>query len=340
MILIPNDCHQPQLNLAAEEYILNQLQFDEPVLFFFVNNPSIIIGRNQNTMEELDNQFVRAHGIQVVRRLSGGGAVYHDHGNLCFSFILPGALGQKPDFASFTRPIVSALNQLGVPAALSGRNDILVNGAKISGNAYYRNENGAVCHGTILFDTDLSVLSRALKPNQGKLASKGVGSVRSRVANLKPLLPDIENVEALEARLTELISAEVADFKRYHLTESNLAGIEIIARMRYYNDAWNYGKSPLFNLRRCQRFSFGEVDARLYVEAGKIRAIRLFGDFFSERDPAILEDALTGVSFERTAIKERLQALPLDSVLPAWSIDEAIEFLQGEKKAADNVSGI
>lgn len=334
MILIPNDCHQPQLNLAAEEYILNQLQFDEPVLFFFVNNPSIIIGRNQNTMEELDNQFVRTHRIQVVRRLSGGGAVYHDRGNLCFSFILPGALGQKPDFENFTRPIVSALNQLDVPAVLSGRNDILVNGAKISGNAYYRNENGAVCHGTILFDTDLSVLSRALKPNRGKLASKGVRSVRSRVANLKPLLPGIENVEALEARLTGLISAEAADFKRYHLTGSNLAGIEIIARRRYYNDTWNYGKSPLFNLRRRQRFSFGEVDARLYVEAGKIRAIRLFGDFFSERDPAILEDALTGVSFERTAIEERLQTLPLDSVLPAWSIDEAIEFFRGEKKTA------
>ncbi|NMA12637.1 MAG: lipoate--protein ligase [Chloroflexi bacterium] len=334
MILIPNDCHQPQLNLAAEEYILNQLQFDEPVLFFFVNDPSIIIGRNQNTMEELDNQFVRTRGIQVVRRLSGGGAVYHDRGNLCFSFIFPGALGLKPNFESFTRPIVNALNQLGIPAVLSGRNDILVNGAKISGNAYYRNENGAVCHGTILFNTDLSMLSRALKPNREKLSTKGVRSVRTRVTNLKPLLPEIENVEALETRLTELISTEVENFQRYHLTESNLAGIEIIARKRYYTDTWNYGQSPLFNLRRRKRFSFGEVDARLNVEAKTIRSIRLFGDFFSERDPAILEDALTDVAFERTAIEERLQAIPLDSVLPDWSITEASDFFLGEKQAA------
>lgn len=332
MIYIPNLCHKPQLNLAAEEYILNTLRLEQRVLFFFVNEPAIIIGRNQNSSEEVDTVYVKEHSIHVVRRLSGGGAVYHDYGNLCYSFILPGSLGRTPDFRAFTLPVIKALNHLGIAAELSGRNDITVNGAKISGNAYYSNENGSVCHGTLLFDTDLSVLSKALHPNPEKLSGKGVQSVRSRVTNLKPMLPQVRDVSELQQQLLDQISSEADHFEVVELNDADRDNIGRIAASRYSLDSWNYGSSPLFNLRRRKQFSFGGLDVRIFMEKGKIRAVKLFGDFFSDRDPALIENALTGAAFEADSLRERLQSVPLESVLPALTVDEAIDFLLAKER--------
>ena len=328
MIWIPNDNNDPTFNLAAEEYILSELRPAEEILFFFIDQPSIIVGRHQNTREEINPDFVRDHGIQVVRRLSGGGAVYHDFGNLCFSFIFPDTKRPVPDFARFTAPIVATLNRLGIPAQLSGRNDITVDGAKISGNAYYHNQFGSVCHGTLLFDSDLGMLSQALRPHQEKIAAKGIQSVRSRVLNLREkYLPEMHDVQALREKIIAYMADTRSDFSCFNLTEADLERIHSLAEKRYRSDAWNYGESPKYNHRSRQRFPFGEIDARLWVEDGIIHEIRFFGDFFTPDNPAEIESVLSNVSFEREAITKALQQSDLENTFPNLSLAEFTDFL-------------
>ncbi len=329
MIYFPNLNTRAQHNLAMEEYLLTGKGLTEEILFFFIDEPSIIVGRNQNPLEEINRDFVREHGIAVVRRLSGGGAVYHDLGNLCFSFILPGFDRPAPDFRTFTAPIVKALRFLGANAELSGRNDILVEGFKVSGNAFYRNRHGSVCHGTLLFDTDLSVLAKALNPKPEKLAAKGVQSVRSRVANLKPFLPDIPDVEALREEIIRIIRRDNSEFHIQSFNNEDKHKIERIAAERYERDSWNYGESPMFNRRQAARFEFGEIDARMLVSDGVIRAIRLFGDYFSQGDPALIESELVGCPLEREALTAALRSVALESIFPDFSSEGFAAFLCG-----------
>ena len=179
----------PRYNLALEEYVLRTRFPGQECLLFYVNEPSIIIGRNQNTIEEIDPDAVESRGIHVVRRISGGGAVYHDLGNLNFSFLSPYTMGRFNRYEEFTRPVVAALRGMGVPAELGGRNDIAVDGRKISGNAQFVSGDRMFSHGTLLLDSDLTVLSQVLTPKPGKVESKGHRSVRSRVANISEFLP-------------------------------------------------------------------------------------------------------------------------------------------------------
>lgn len=331
MIWIPNENTDPAFNLAAEEVILSSLNIKEETLFFYINEPSIIIGRHQNTREEINAEFVGEQRIRIVRRLSGGGAVYHDFGNLCYSFIYPFPDRLTPDFALFTAPIVQALQNLGVPAELSGRNDILVAGAKISGNAYYHNRFGSVCHGTLLFDSDMGMLERALRPKPEKIERKGVRSVRSRVTNLKDYLPDIKDVKELRQAILYSISRTQPDFKEFRLAENDILKIESLAESRYRSDRWNFGKSPKYNYRVCRQFSFGEVDARLWVEDNRIREIRFFGDFFSSEDPDSFSEKLIGIPFESQAIAQVAQQSDIEKLFPGISAVEFADFLTGKR---------
>ena len=336
MIWLPNENNDPAFNLAAEEYILSQLRPADDVLFFFIDRPSIIVGRHQNTAEEINAEFVRENEIQVVRRLSGGGAVYHDFGNLCFSFIFPDASKPAPDFETFTAPIVQAFNRLGVPAMLSGRNDLLADGAKFSGNAYYHNQSGSVCHGTLLFDSDLGVLTRALQPRPEKMSLKGIQSVRSRVLNLRDRwLQEIPDVKALRQKIVDYMAETQPSFTEMQVTTNDLNRIEALADARYRRDSWNYGESPKYNRRVQQRFPFGTVDARLWIDQGSIVEMRLFGDFFSAADPVKIERALAGVKFESTALAATLQAVEFETVFPSLTADLFSEFLlQGKLEDA------
>lgn len=187
MIFVPNENNDPRVNLAIETYLLTEMPLDEPILLFYINEPSIIIGRNQNTIEEINKEYVDEHGIHVVRRLSGGGAVYHDHGNLNFSFIMPDDGNSFRDFAKVTQPIIQALHDLGVEGAeLKGRNDLVINDMKFSGNAMYATNGRMFAHGTLMFDSDIDEVVNTLKVRKDKIESKGIKSVRSRVTNIKP----------------------------------------------------------------------------------------------------------------------------------------------------------
>ncbi|HXT49345.1 MAG TPA: lipoate--protein ligase, partial [Gemmatimonadaceae bacterium] len=189
MLFVDNrDVTDARLNLALEEHVLRNAMADDDLLLFYVNSPAIIIGRNQNTIEEINSDVVAARGIQVVRRVSGGGAVYHDLGNLNFSFMTRDVHARFNRYDLFNRPVVDVLEELGVPAEIGGRNDILAGGRKISGNAQFATAGRMFSHGTLLLDSNLDDVTAALRPKPGKVESKGVKSIRSRVANISEFL--------------------------------------------------------------------------------------------------------------------------------------------------------
>ncbi len=298
MLFIDNGgSHDASYNLALEEYCLVNVPIDEDYLLFYVNAPAIIIGKHQNTAEEINADYVLEKGIQVVRRISGGGAVYHDLGNLNFSFIRKYDKAKFNNYAAFTRPVVEALNELGVPAELSGRNDILVEGRKVSGNAQAVRGDRMFSHGTLLFRSRMEDVVGALKPKPGKLQSKGIQSVRSRVANIGEYLPDAVDMEHFRAALLKHLFPQPGAVPTYRPSEADLNKVRELADAKYRSWDWNYGRSPAFNLQRVQRFAIGEVDARLFVEKGVVKEARFYGDFFSSRDIGELERALKGVRY-------------------------------------------
>ena len=291
-----------RVNLALEEHVLRTAEGDDSFLLFYVNEPSIIIGRNQNTIEEVNSDTVRERSIQVVRRISGGGAVYHDLGNLNFSFVTPYTPERFNRYAEFTRPVVEVLRDLGVPAEVTGRNDIVADGRKISGNAQFVSRNRMFSHGTLLLNTDLDVVTAALTVKPGKIESKGHKSIRSRVANISEFLTSPLSVDELRTRIIERIFGELDDSAMHRITSADQDAIEDLVERKYGNWSWNYGESPAFNLQRAHRFPIGEIDLRIQVERGWIRGMKIYGDFMYRRDIAELETALCGIQYERDGL--------------------------------------
>lgn len=302
--------NDPRINLALEEYVLRNKLAGEQLLLFYVNEPSIIIGRNQNTIEEINPPFIESRGIQVVRRISGGGAVYHDLGNLNFSFISPYAPGYFNNYAAFTGPVVDVLRDLGVPAALGGRNDILADGRKISGNAQFARPDRMFSHGTLLFDSNLDDVTAALNVKPGKIESKGVKSIRSRVANIAEFLSDPITVPELQERILDRIFPDGVR-PTLELTDADWAAVDELVARKYGAWEWNFGESPRANVQRAQRFPAGEIDVRLDVEQGRIESVRIFGDFMGREDVAELETRLTGVRYDRASVASALADVDL-----------------------------
>jgi lipoate---protein ligase len=293
----------PRTNLAIEEHILRNLKNLEGGVFLFINEPSIILGRNQNPFEEVNLEFAEAHRLHIVRRLSGGGTVYHDLGNLNFSFVTHQRKEDFHNFRKFTAPAIRVLHRLGVDAQLSSRNDILVDGRKVSGNAQYIAAGRMLTHGTLLFNTDLSNLSQALKVNAGAIDSKSIKSVRSRVANIGEFLKEPLDIQTFRLKLTEGIFAGSQEFPRYRLTQDDWASIQQISADRYQTWEWNFGHSPQFSLKRTHLFPWGEIEARLDIANGLIRSIQFSGTSLGEYSTASLEKALTGARYERQHIR-------------------------------------
>ncbi|WP_217585972.1 lipoate--protein ligase [Lentibacillus saliphilus] len=298
----------PTINLALEEYVLENFGEEDTYLLFYINKPSIIIGRNQNTVEEINTDYVDDNDIKVVRRLSGGGAVYHDEGNLNFSFITKDDGESFHNFEKFTKPVVEALNAVGVPAKLEGRNDILADGRKISGNAQFSKKGRMFSHGTLMFDSEIEHVVAALNVNKAKITSKGIKSIRSRVANVSEFLEEEMSMAAFKDMILRHIFnvADVADVPRYELTEEDWKNVHAISEKRYKNWEWNYGKSPSFNVKYSHKFPSGLLDVRLDVKKGIIENCTIFGDFFGLGDVHVLEDKLKGVRHERQAIESAL----------------------------------
>lgn len=326
MLLISHDCTDPAWNLALDEYLLTH--FTEEVLSLWRNGPSVIVGRNQNALEEIDQDFVRARGIAVVRRLTGGGAVFHDLGNVNYTLVQPYQEGDFNNYAKFTRPIVDFLAELGVRAELSGRNDLLVEGRKCSGNAQAVRGGRILHHGTLLFSADLSRLSGALRPQNLKLESKGVKSVSSRVTNLAGHLPEPMRVEAFLDRLRAWFLARPG-VRPYQLTAEDRAAVDALRAAKYGAWAWNFGASPRYTWARAAKYPFGLVDVRLRVEGGVIQEAVLYGDYFGRRDSGELAAALAGLPHRREAVGEPLRALPLGDYIAGMEPEELLDLLCG-----------
>lgn len=333
MIYVPNENNDPRVNLAIETYLLQEMNLDEPILLFYINDPSIIIGRNQNTIEEINQDYVDEHDIKVVRRLSGGGAVYHDHGNLNFSFIMPDDGNSFRDFAKVTKPIIDALHELGVDGAeLKGRNDLVINDMKFSGNAMYATNGRMFAHGTIMFDSDINEVVNALRVRKDKIESKGIKSIRSRVTNIKPFLPDEKQAMTTVAFRDDILLKifgvnDPAEIKTYELTKQDWQKINQISDDYYRNWDWNYGKSPAFNLVRRHRFPIGSIEAQLNVVDGVIQEVKIFGDFFGLGEIKDVEQQLTGVRYERAAVKEAVDQIDVKKYFGAIESADLAELL-------------
>ncbi|MBC2146996.1 lipoate--protein ligase [Listeria booriae] len=319
----------PTINLSVEEFILTELDLDEPVLLFYINQPSIIIGRNQNTIEEINTEYVAKNNIKVVRRLSGGGAVYHDEGNLNFSFITKDDGDSFHNFSKFTQPIVEALKKQGVNAELKGRNDLLIDGFKVSGNAQFATKGKMFSHGTLMLDLNLDNVVASLKVRKDKIESKGIKSVRSRVANISEFMEQKMTTEEFrDLLLLDLFDVEnVKDVKEYVLTEADWEKIHAISEKRYNNWDWNYGKSPKFNLERTKRFPVGGIDVRLDVVKSVIADVKIFGDFFGVGDVTEIEDKLRGVNYDRKAIETALQGVDIKHYFGNITLEDFLDLI-------------
>ncbi|MDE0584518.1 MULTISPECIES: lipoate--protein ligase [Planococcus] len=318
----------PRINLAIEEYLLKTMDVDQnPFLLFYINEPSIIIGKNQNTAEEINTDYVDSNGIHVVRRLSGGGAVYHDHGNLNFSFITKDDGNSFRDFRKFTEPVVKALQDMGVNAELSGRNDLLAEGRKISGNAQFATRGRMFSHGTLLFDTKMDEVVSALKVNKEKIESKGIKSIRSRVANISEFLEQDMSVGQFREAVLHSIFAGEENVRFWELTDQDWDNIHELSRERYANWDWNYGKSPKFNIKHSHRFPVGGIDVRLQVEKGIVQEAHIYGDFFGVGDVAEIEQALTGVKYERAALAEAIEEIDIPKLLGGITTEDFLKLI-------------
>ncbi len=314
-------------NLALEEYCLLNLPIDRNYLLFYVNAPSIIIGKHQNTMEEIDTDFVQERNIQVVRRISGGGAVYHDLGNLNFSFIRPYEKQHFNNYREFTGPVMAALRELGVNAEMNGRNDILVEGRKVSGNAQAVRKDRMVSHGTLLFRSELEDVARSLKPKPGKLLSKAIQSVRSRVVNIGDFLPATFAMGDFRAALLKHLFPGHATAPQYRLTPQDLEKVREMAETKYRTWEWNYGESPAFNLQRVQRYAIGEVDARLFVEKGYVKTAKFYGDFFSSGDIGELEHAITGIRYYPDDLRTAMTGVDAGRFLEGVGVEDLLKLV-------------
>ena len=301
--LYESTCTDPHHNLAVEQYLLETLEEGRCILYLWQNQNTVVIGRNQNPWKECRTTLLAEEGGHLARRLSGGGAVFHDLGNLNFTFLVPQA---DYDLTRQLSVIREAVRSLGIPAEISGRNDILAQGRKFSGNAFYKNGRQAYHHGTILVSADMEKLSRYLSPSKAKLRAKGVDSVRSRVVNLRELNPDI-TISALKAAL-EAAFSRVYGGEVFRISE-NMPDRDRIRVLTERNRSWewNFGRKLPFTLEYEERFPWGSLQAQLQVESGVISRAKLYSDAMEWDFIPALEQALAGCRLESPEISARLR---------------------------------
>lgn len=322
-------------NLALEEALFESLSPETPGYFLVWRNaPSVIVGRHQNAAEEVDAAYCRENGIQIVRRSTGGGAVYHDLGNVNFSFLLWVDKNRLAGFEEFMEPMVKGLRDLGIDAESSSRNDIAVAGRKVAGTAQRRDGQRMLHHGCLLVDADASMLTRALAADPEKFRSKGVASHRARVANLREFLPEGLGREECVARIVEAMKKRCANGDGA-VPEAVFARAEELAQKKYRSWEWTWGSSPRFSERRRRRFPWGRLECLLDVKDGRILSCRIFGDFFALRDVKELESMLAGQRADAQSLREALADVPLESWFAGAERGSLLALLCGEDGRPD-----
>ncbi|MEA4826228.1 MAG: lipoate--protein ligase [Clostridium sp.] len=325
MFYVKNNQTDPRYNLALEEFLLKDESIQEPILLLWQNSPTVVIGLYQNTLEEINSDFVRENNVNVVRRITGGGAVYHDLGNLNYSFIAMG-VDEEINFKKFTKPLLEALKYMGINAELTGRNDLLVDGKKFSGNAQYYYQHRLLHHGTILYDSNLEDVQKALKVKPGKIESKGIKSVRGRVTNLKPYISEDMTVTEFKQYLLNYF-IKTYGIKEYVLSEEDSKAVENLVKTKYLTWDWTYASSPNCNVTRGAFFKCGYIEFRFQVEHNVICETYVNGDFFSLCDMKEFLDKFKGIRYERESIEQFLNSVELTKYFGEITAEEIVNVI-------------
>ncbi|HPP43440.1 MAG TPA: lipoate--protein ligase [Caldisericia bacterium] len=327
MIYIKNSSTDPYFNLAFEEYFLRYVDLDDTILSLWRNKPSVIIGKHQNTFKEINHKFVSEHNILVARRITGGGAVYHDLGNLNFTFIANVDHFDIMDTKTYIIPIVQALNKIGINAQLSERNSITIDGKKISGTAEAFANKKLLCHGTLLFDTDINALNKALEIEETKIESKSVKSVPGEVANIKNFLDKKYDILTFENIILAQISSDMP-FREYSLNENDIKNIEKFAKEKFSTWDWIYGESPPFTIKNTKKFPYGSITFTAEIERGGIvKKISFEGDIINSSNIIYIQELLQGKKYESKNFKDILKNIKISKYFGNITLEELLSLL-------------
>jgi lipoate---protein ligase len=325
MLYISHDYTNPYFNLAVEEYLIKN--FDEEIFMLWRNEPSIIVGKNQNTLSEINYDYIRDNSIPVVRRLSGGGAVFHDLGNLNFTFISNDDTESFNNFRKFTQPILDVLKTLSVNAEFSGRNDLTIDGRKFSGNAQYNYKKRVLHHGTLMFLSVITDMTAALKVKPVKFQGKGVKSVLSRVTNISEHLKKNISITEFRSLIMQHIMEMYDNGRLYELSEEDLKNINKLVEEKYGTWEWNFGGSPKYSYINEVKYTGGNIEFHLNVEKGIITSIKIYGDFFGMGDITDIENVLTGVKHSENDLRHALSSVDIGNYFAGASIEDILNGL-------------
>ena len=319
MRYIDNLITEPYFNLASEEYFLKNTEDEYFILWR--DEPCVVVGKNQNTLSEIDLDFIEKNNVKVVRRQTGGGAVFHDLGNLNYTFIVNDGRSFN-DFEKFSIPIIGALEKLGIKAEFSGRNDLTINGKKFSGTAQCKYKSRVMHHGTLLFSADIANLSGALKPKKTKFEGKAVKSVTSRVTNVSEYLKKNISVLDFKKEIFNYITKNENSAVITNFTVKEIEEIEKIKNEKYKTWDWNFGKSPKYNFYNECKFKSGTIELSIKVEDGIMKNVKIHGDFFGIKDISDIEKILENKPHRKNNIKEVLNEVKINEYFSGIELDE------------------
>jgi len=319
MKYLVNSSTDPYFNLALDEYCLENIQGEEPYFYLWRNSPSVIIGLNQNAYAEVNLEYLEKNGIRLARRVTGGGAVYHDLQNMNYTIV-----GRNPS----PEPFVQALRELGVDAVLTGRNDIFVDGRKVSGYARRVSGGQEIIHGTLMYDVDLDTLSKVLDTPFSKLNSKGIASVRARVANLKDYLPGISSLDELQARLQTILAGSDEEIR---LSASQLKEVERLAKEKFESWEFIYGRSRQAGFSNSEKLPCGTVEVHVSIDRGTIEDISFSGDYLFDTPSEALADSLKGVRYDKESLLKHLEGTDVSTFFKGTSADAIASLILGCK---------
>ncbi len=325
MFYLRSSSDDPYFNLALEEYLFESLPPKEQCLMLWQNKKTIVVGRNQNTVEEINQQYVERHHIQVARRMSGGGAVYHDRGNLNYTMIVDIDGFKEFNFRTFSLPVIRTLKKFGIEAEFNGRNDLLIGGKKFSGSSQYAKGKRMLHHGCIMLDMDIETLQNALRVSKEKISSKGIKSVKSRVTSINSCISVPISMDVFEAELFREICGE-NQITEYCMKSGERKIVNNIRKDKYASWEWNYGYLADYGIVKEKRFPSGIVSAHMNVEKGRISGIRLFGDFFGNGPADELEKSMKGLKLD-SMLKERLEQLDIPYYINGVTAKDMYELL-------------
>ncbi|MGT2932859.1 lipoate--protein ligase [Streptococcus catagoni] len=322
MKYIVNKSNNPAYNVALEAYAFKELTSEDEIFILWINEPAIIIGKHQNTIQEINKEYIDSHGIHVVRRLSGGGAVYHDLNNLNYTIISNKSEEGAFDFKTFSQPVIETLADLGVKAEFTGRNDLEIDGKKFCGNAQAYYKGRMMHHGCLLFDVDMSVLGDALKVSKDKIESKGIKSVRARVTNILDELPEKITVNEFSDKILEKMKETYPEMTEYVLSEDELEKIQESADTKFGTWDWTYGKAPEYTIERNVRYPAGKINTFANVQQSVIKNIKIYGDFFGIKDVEDIENLLIGTKYDYKDVLEKLQTIDTAQYFSRITVEE------------------